>query len=358
VSTPLPFVALQPCRLVDTRTPLFPAPLGADGFVPPVTVRSYTLVGVCNIPASAKAVSVNATVVNPTGPGFLVLWAKDGPFPPVSTLNFEQGDIDHNAAIVPLSDDGSISILFGLSGADIVLDTNGYYEPLSAVTSLNALKGDLALVAGSNISITPDSDTITIGATVSEGPVGPTGPAGPPGPVGATGAVGPAGAVGPTGAIGPTGPMGPIGPLGLTGPTGPAGPLGPVGPTGPTGKGALLVGVYPGVTLGTSPDYYALIGHATSETEAHVRVPVPAGSLSSLRVYYQPASHDHTITVTLMKGGAATDLKCTVAANGTTCSDLANTVTTADGDQISIRAASSDWELSKALSFSVLYTAN
>ena len=67
-ATPLPFIALPPCRLVDTRAPLFPAPLGG-GFLPAGTVRSYTLVGVCNLPANAQAISLNATVTNPTGPG-------------------------------------------------------------------------------------------------------------------------------------------------------------------------------------------------------------------------------------------------------------------------------------------------
>ena len=176
-AVPLPFVALTPCRLVDTRAPAFPAPLGG-GFLPAATVRSYTLVGVCNIPVNAKAVSLNATVTNPAGQGFLTLWPKGGAFPPVSTLNFLLGQTVFNAAVVPLSADGSISIALGVSGGDVILDTNGYYAPLSAVTSLNSLTGDLALTAGSNISITPGSGNVTIAATVAQGPAGPQGPPG------------------------------------------------------------------------------------------------------------------------------------------------------------------------------------
>src|SRR5512140_847219 len=103
----LPFIALPPCRLVDTRGN--GAPL-AGGWLPAATVRSYTLTGVCNVPANAQAISVNATAVKPAGPGFLVLYPEGGTFPPVSTLNFLGGDVIVNAAVVPLSVTGGISI--------------------------------------------------------------------------------------------------------------------------------------------------------------------------------------------------------------------------------------------------------
>lgn len=185
-STPLPFVALPPCRLVDTRAPAFPAPLGG-GFLPPATARTYILAGVCNVPANAQAISLNATVTNPAGPGFLVLWAKGATVPPVSTLAFVGGETVANEAIVPLSVDGGVSVALGVSGADLILDTNGYYAPLSAVTSLNALTGDLTLQAGANTSITPSGNSLTIsssggltgvtagtGIAVSGGPPSPT----------------------------------------------------------------------------------------------------------------------------------------------------------------------------------------
>ena len=189
---PLPYVALTPCRLVDTRAPLFPAPLGG-GFLAPATVRNYTLVGVCNVPADAKAISLNATVTNPTGPGFLVLWPKGGALPGVSTLNFLAGQTVADAAVVPLSADGSISVAFGVSGGDLILDTNGYYSALGVVNSLNGQAGDVTLVAGANVTITPGAGTLSIDAasgTGPQGPIGPTGPQGPVGPAGATGAKG------------------------------------------------------------------------------------------------------------------------------------------------------------------------
>jgi hypothetical protein len=212
---PLPFVAVTPCRLVDTRG--LPAALPGGGFLPSATVRNYVLTGACNVPPDARAISLNATVTNPTGSGFLVLWPKGGAVPPVSTLNFLDGQTVANAAVVPLSADGGISIAFGVSGGDVVLDTNGYYSPLGVVNSLNGLTGDLTLVAGANIAITPGAGTLSIDATGVTGAQGPTGPAGP------TGSQGPAGATGPQGLPGPTGPQGPAGATGATGPAGASG---------------------------------------------------------------------------------------------------------------------------------------
>ena len=217
---PLPFVAVTPCRLVDTRGN--GAPL-QGGFLPAATVRTYTLVGVCNIPADAKAISLNATAVNPVGPGFLTMYAAGASLPTVSTLNFVANTVVANAAVVPLSASGAISVVFGVSGGDLVLDTNGYYSPLGVVNSLNGQGGDLTLVAGSNITLTPGAGTLSISAASGTGPQGPAGPAG------ATGPTGPQGAAGLTGATGPTGPQGAAGLTGATGPTGPQGPSGATG---------------------------------------------------------------------------------------------------------------------------------
>ncbi|MBK9063217.1 MAG: tail fiber domain-containing protein [Acidobacteria bacterium] len=181
--TALPFIALPPCRVIDTRGN---APL-TGGFLPPATVRSYTVTGVCGIPASAQALSLNAVVVHPTGPGFLTLYPQGGAFPPVSTLNFLGNDVIVNAAVVPISVSGGISMALGVSGGDVILDVNGYYAPTPTVTSLNTLNGDVTLAAGTNVTLTPSGNTLTIAAAGAQGPAGPTGPIGPPGPPGPDG---------------------------------------------------------------------------------------------------------------------------------------------------------------------------
>jgi hypothetical protein len=170
----LPFIALPPCRVIDTRGN--GAPL-TGGFLPAATVRSYTVPGVCGIPANAQALSLNATVVLPTGPGFLVLYPQGGTFPPVSTLNFLGNDVIVNAAVVPISVSGGISMALGVSGGDVILDVNGYYAPVASVTSLNALTGNVTLAAGSNVTLTPAGNTVTIAATGGPGGALPSGTA-------------------------------------------------------------------------------------------------------------------------------------------------------------------------------------
>ncbi len=93
----LQYFAVTPCRAVDTRT-------GFGGIVPASTERRFTMKGVCNVSATAKAVSLNVTVVAPNTEGFLSLWPSGGAFPGVSTLNFLAGEPAlANGAIVPVA---------------------------------------------------------------------------------------------------------------------------------------------------------------------------------------------------------------------------------------------------------------
>ncbi|HQQ76836.1 MAG TPA: tail fiber domain-containing protein [Thermoanaerobaculia bacterium] len=156
--TALPFIALPPCRVIDTRGN---APL-TGGFLPAATVRSYTVTGVCGIPVGAQALSLNATVVKPTGSGFLVLYPQGGTFPPVSTLNFLGNDVIVNAAVVPISVSGGISMALGVSGGDVILDVNGYYAPTPSVTSVNGVTGDVTLATTKGLDVGLSGSTLTL----------------------------------------------------------------------------------------------------------------------------------------------------------------------------------------------------
>jgi len=52
------------------------------------------------------------------------------------------------------------------------------------VKSLNGLKDDVLLSAGSNMTVTKAGNSITLAASVPAGPQGPPGPEGPAGPPG------------------------------------------------------------------------------------------------------------------------------------------------------------------------------
>jgi hypothetical protein len=239
LTSPLQLVGVTPCRVADTR----PGGGFSGAWGPPALVagvaRDFPIAGRCGIPVDAKAVSANLGVVRTLGPGHLSVYPQGGTLPVVSSLNYEGvGRTVSNAAVITLGATGAITVVSNVSGTDFFLDINGYYEPQVAVTSVNGLTGDVDLVAGSNVTITPTGNTLVIAASGDPGPVGPQGPTGPQGaigPQGPEGVQGPAGATGSDGPAGPAGPQGAPGPQGLQGIQGPAGPQGEDGPAGPAG---------------------------------------------------------------------------------------------------------------------------
>jgi hypothetical protein len=173
---PLPFVGLTPCRLVDTRGNGFTGAYGPPALTAGAP-RSFVLTGRCGISPTAQAVSLNVTVTNTQGPGHIVIYPTGGAQPTVSTLNYVAGQAIANAAVVPLGTGGAITVVAGVSGTDLILDTNGDYRG-SVVTSLNGLFGGVNLAAGSNVTITPSGQTLTVAATGGPGGVLPTGTSG------------------------------------------------------------------------------------------------------------------------------------------------------------------------------------
>ena len=77
---------------------------------------------------AAQAYSTNITVVPQGTLGFLTTWPTGGIQPVVSTLNALKGQVVANAAIVPASIGGSISV-FVTNNTDAIIDTDGYFGP-------------------------------------------------------------------------------------------------------------------------------------------------------------------------------------------------------------------------------------
>ncbi len=127
--TALSFYPMAPCRLVDTR--LATGPLGGPSLVGNTSRNFPLLTSPCNIPATARAYSLNYTSV-PQGPlGFLTTWPAGQTQPLVSTLNAPTGAVTANAAIVPAGTNGDISV-FVTQGSNLVIDVNGYFAPPGA----------------------------------------------------------------------------------------------------------------------------------------------------------------------------------------------------------------------------------
>lgn len=120
------FYPVNPCRISDTRDPA--GPFGAPAMTSGQTRAFSPVSSRCALPTTAKAYSLNATVVPSGLLGFLALWPTGQLQPFVSTLNSFDGVVASNAAIVPAGTAGSVSA-YVTHPTELILDVNGYFAP-------------------------------------------------------------------------------------------------------------------------------------------------------------------------------------------------------------------------------------
>lgn len=139
---PFQYYAVTPCRFVDTRPGLCPGgspPENCLGTLVYVrTIKTFTTKGLCGVPSDAKAVSINATVLQPTTLGDFRFYPGGGTAPLVSTINFTPADQAlANGAIVPLGSGATLDLSTyintpygadGIDGAHLILDVTGYFK--------------------------------------------------------------------------------------------------------------------------------------------------------------------------------------------------------------------------------------
>ena len=122
------FFTLTPCRVRDTREAGGPL----NGATGPSSRRFISLAGVCGIPVTARSVSANITVAEPTAVGHLMVFAPDDFNPPTASLiNFTVGRTRANNALLKLSTDTFRTIQVqnvSLGSVHVILDVNGYFE--------------------------------------------------------------------------------------------------------------------------------------------------------------------------------------------------------------------------------------
>jgi len=125
----LAFYPVAPCRIADTRQgSISGGPYGAPS-IGGGTSRTIPIAGaVCNIPANARAFSLNATAVPQGYLGFLTVYPSEQNLPATSTLNSWNGQVVANAAIIPAGTSGGIQV-YASNTTDVVLDINGYFAP-------------------------------------------------------------------------------------------------------------------------------------------------------------------------------------------------------------------------------------
>lgn len=162
IGNPGVFVAVTPCRVVDTRVGMgFGGAYGPPA-LSPAAARTFNVVasGCTGLPANVSAFSLNFTVTNTTGPGHVIAWPAGGTMPDVSTLNYLGGQTLANAAIVPAGSGTSISVVAAVSATDLIIDINGYFTNYPNTGNQLFLSGSFdaaAAIVGFNYSSTNGS---------------------------------------------------------------------------------------------------------------------------------------------------------------------------------------------------------
>ena len=173
-SPPMPFVAVNPCRIADTRGLGFTGQAGPPAISVGVT-RTFQVSGTvggvttqCGIPVAAQAVSFQFSVTGMNSAGNLIAWPEGVP-PTTSVLNWNASSVAiGSGTVVGLSGAGAVNVqLNGNAGAttQLIIDVNGYYSPVGIVNTLNSLSGNVTLAAGTNVTITPAGNTLTVAST-------------------------------------------------------------------------------------------------------------------------------------------------------------------------------------------------
>lgn len=125
------FVAVTPCRLVDTRNPA--GPFGGPSLSAGQTRMFGPAFGPCTgMPSGAIAFSLNFTIFNynPNAGSFIAAYPGNAARPFVSTVNWGGGAPVANSAVIPVAatppNVGQIAVYAG-AATDLIIDINGYF---------------------------------------------------------------------------------------------------------------------------------------------------------------------------------------------------------------------------------------
>jgi Leucine-rich repeat (LRR) protein len=121
---PTSYYTVPPCRVFDSRD------AGASGALAAGTDKAVLIAGCCGVPATARAVSLNVTVVSPSAGGHLRLYTAELPRPATSSVNYTQGQTRANNVVVSLGSDGALIVYVGQPSGTVhvVIDVNGYFQ--------------------------------------------------------------------------------------------------------------------------------------------------------------------------------------------------------------------------------------
>ena len=121
------FYAVTPCRVLDTRNP--DGEYGGRALAAGAP-REFTIHGACGIPSTAKAISLNVTVVGPTAPGQVTLYPAGIPPTGTTTINYSAGQVRANNSVMVLNAGKLAAVCWQQAGTSvhIIVDVNGYFQ--------------------------------------------------------------------------------------------------------------------------------------------------------------------------------------------------------------------------------------
>jgi uncharacterized repeat protein (TIGR01451 family) len=123
----LDYFTLAPCRVVDTRGG---APIGGPALQGQQT-RTLAVAGKCGIPLTAKAISINVAVTQPSAAGNVRLFPAGASVPTASSINYGVGQTRANNAFIRLNASGALAAFVGQATGTtvhLIIDVNGYFE--------------------------------------------------------------------------------------------------------------------------------------------------------------------------------------------------------------------------------------
>lgn len=168
------YVAVTPFRVADTR-PNSGQPYAGKTLTAGGSLNVQVTGTASDVPASATAVVLNVTAVDPTAAGFLTVYPEGGTLPVVSSVNFAAGSIVPNAVTVGLSATGMVTVYNNTGSTNVVVDVDGYYtaSPPSAGSGLyNAVAPTRVfgtLANGSTVGANSTTAVTVAGASANDG---------------------------------------------------------------------------------------------------------------------------------------------------------------------------------------------
>ena len=153
----LVYTPITPCRIVDTRSAGGPISAGESRSFEAYNAVGFAgqggVVGDCNLPANASAVTVKVTASRPVGDGFLTVYPFNETRPLASSLNYLANVDTSNESHFKLCRPGCTSqfTVYSFQQTNVVVDVNGYFtEPEATALDCTVAQqsGNLDLLGG------------------------------------------------------------------------------------------------------------------------------------------------------------------------------------------------------------------